>query len=144
MENDQQESSNNVDTERREIFGSEAEEGPFQDSGSEYQPSGRNSTASSTDLIDILGDENQSPNNITSEITPVQSKPRKRVRQPSKWKKNVRKEKRSSGEEYINVKGVLVPPKQIDTACECNCQQKCHEKILPSQQIILFKSFGKL
>lgn len=78
-----------------DIFGSEAEENPFQDSGSEYQPSGRNSTASTTDLIEILGDENQSQNNVTSEITP---KPRKRVREPSKWKKNVRKEKRSRGE----------------------------------------------
>lgn len=113
-----------------EIFGSEAEEDPFQDSGSEYQPSGRNSTATNTNLIKILGDENQSPNNVTSVITPVQCKPGKRVRQPSKWKKNVRKEKRSRGEEYINVKGVLVPPKQIDTARECNCQHKCHEKVL--------------
>lgn len=52
------------------------------------------------------------------------------MRQPSKWKKNVRKEKRLRGEEYINVKGVLVPTKQIDTARECNCQHKCHEKVL--------------
>lgn len=126
-----------------EIFGSDAED-PFQDSGSEYQPSERNSTASSTYLLHILDDENQSPNNITSVITPAQSKPRKRVRQPNKWKKNVRKEKRSRGEEYINVKGVLVPPKQIDATCECNCQLKCHEKILPSQRLNLFNSFYAL
>lgn len=124
-----------------EMFGSESEEDPFQDSGSDYQPSRRNSTTSTTDLLQLLGDDNQSLNASNSEVVEHQSKPRKRVRHPSKWKKNMRKEKRSRGEEYINVKGVTVPPKQIDTARECNCQQKCHEKILPNQQLKLFNSY---
>lgn len=85
-----------------EIFGVDVED-PYQDSGSEYLPT--RSPSPSEDLLDILlGAENQSPNSIHPTASPQNDeeqvqKPRKRVRQPSKWKKNIRKVKRAKGEQ---------------------------------------------
>lgn len=126
-----------------EIFG-ENEEDPYQDSGSEYLPT-RSPSPTDMDLVDILGAENQPPNTIhpttSSENTEEQCKPKKRVRQPSKWKKNIRKLKRAKGEEYVNTKGNTVPSKNINTDIPCKCAQKCHDKINAAQQKELFDRF---
>lgn len=120
------------------------EDDPYQDSGSEYLPT-RSPSPADVDLLDILGAENQSPNvahpTASPENTEEQCKPRKRLRQPSKWKKNIRKEKRAKGEEYVNTKGNTVPSKSINTDIPCKCAQKCHDKINSEQQKELFNRF---
>ncbi|CAH4034232.1 unnamed protein product [Pieris brassicae] len=118
-------------------------EDPYQDSGSEYLPT--RSPSPYEDLLDILDTENQSPNNIHPIASPQNDeaqiqKPRKRVRQPSKQKKNIRKVKRVKGEEYINTKGNTVPSKTINTDIPCKCEQKFHDKVGAERQKELFDS----
>lgn len=66
-----------------EIFGVD-EEDPYQDSGSEYLPT-RSPSPTAVDLLDILADNQQDPGSPQNDQE--QRKPRKRVRQPSKWKR---------------------------------------------------------
>lgn len=126
-----------------EIFG-EDEADPYQDSGSEHLPT-RSPSPTSTELLDILDSENRPPssgqNTENSENYQENRKSRKRVRQPSKWKRNIRKQKRDKGKEYINIKGKTVPSKDINTNIPCNCAQKCHDKIDATQQKKLFDRF---
>ncbi|KAF9797229.1 hypothetical protein SFRURICE_006211 [Spodoptera frugiperda] len=106
MDNMEAGTSGNVEKTMQEIFGVD-EDDPYQDSGSEYLPT-RSPSPADVDLLDILDAENQSPNvahpTASPENTEEQCKPRKRLRQPSKWKKKIRKEKRAKGEEYVNTK----------------------------------------
>lgn len=131
-----------------DMFGMDEEE-PYQDSGSEYLPTRSPSPLQAdVDLLDVLGAENQSPNithpTASSENTEELRKSRKRVRQPSKWKKNIRKEKRAKGKKYINIKGHTVPSKDINLDIPCKCAQKCHEKIDASQQKELFNKYYEM
>lgn len=63
-----------------DIFGM-YEDDPYQDLGSEHLPS-RSPSPTALDIIDILEDKH-------SQNDQEQRKPRKRVRQPRKWKKNI-------------------------------------------------------
>ncbi|CAH1111462.1 unnamed protein product [Psylliodes chrysocephalus] len=77
-------------------------EEPFQDSGSEFVPSGNCSEAGN--LSDIEGTSSE----------PVISKGAKRKRNEGQWKRNIRKRKRGSGEEYVNTRGRVIPSKSFE------------------------------
>ncbi|CAH2211113.1 jg5609, partial [Pararge aegeria aegeria] len=138
MDNMEAGTSSNIENTMQDIFGVD-EEDPYQDSGSEYLPS-RSPSPTPLDLIDILED-NHSQNNQDPQNDQEQRKPRKRVRQPHKWKKNIRKAKRARGEEYVNAKGKTVPSKNINTDIPCRCGLKCHDKVGAAQQKALFDRF---
>lgn len=73
-------------------------------------------------------------------------KTRKRIRTPSKWKRNVRKEKRQHGDEYINTKGIVKPKKSVmPKSCHSNyCYFSCEKKILPAEREEINKQFWTL
>ena len=48
-------------------------------------------------------------------------------KQPEKWKRNVRKEKRNKGEEYVSLSGKVVSAVKLGP--ECTCKNKCFSKI---------------
>lgn len=78
----------------------------------------------------------------SSEIL-VKPKGRKRVKNELTWKRNIRKDKRLKGKEYINIKGNVVPQKQPKTG-PCRCNNKCHTKITHERQIQIFNEFYNL
>lgn len=116
---------------------------PYEDSGSDYVPEQR-SRSSSWSLQDILGDSATEGNEEGQSSVSTNKGTKKRKRTENSWKKNERKYKRARGEAYINTKGVTIPAKQIDTDLQCNCNQKCHEKIKHDRQKELFSKFYDL
>lgn len=64
--------------------------------------------------------DNQIANNSTEQTR----KSRKRKRDPSKWKKNVRKDKRNRGEAYIFSRKKLVPAKKVKNLKDCTSATK--------------------
>lgn len=103
------------------------DEEPFQDSDSEYLPT-RSPSPNASDLLDNLGAENQSPNSVYGTASPQndeeKQKPRKRIRQPSNWKRNIRMVKRAKGEQYINTKNKIVPAKKNKHKCSMSMWTK--------------------
>lgn len=72
-------------------------------------------------------------------------KPRlkKRKQKPEKWKKNVNKIKRNSGEAYIS-HGVLRPAKCVQEPCAENCKLKCRTLMTEEQRLAVFKHYWSL
>lgn len=68
---------------------------------------------------------------------------RKRVREPEKHISAVRKKLRNSGQEYINVAKKVVLKKQF-TNVNCNCRNKCHDKISEESRRNAFLNFWKM
>ena len=72
-------------------------------------------------------------------------KSRKRKRDPSKWAKVVRKNKRNSGEAYISSRKKQVPAKRVKHLKDCTrCRKKCCKNISDEVRIGLFQSYYKL
>lgn len=70
---------------------------------------------------------------------------RKRVRHPDTWKQYVRKNKRETGEEYIDIKGNLHEKRKIKFGCiRQNCKYKCSEKINAEKRQQIHETFWKL
>ncbi|CAG4955519.1 unnamed protein product [Colias eurytheme] len=136
-----QETNLSVEKQMEDLFHDSEE--PFQESGSEYLPS-KSSSPSLIELTELLGDENIPPVLENAQEVEPQKKTRKRKREPKKWKKNVRKDNRAKGKQYINTKGKTIPQKEIDVDQPCPCVEKCHTKISPSQQKELFQKFYEL
>lgn len=57
----------------------------------------------------------------------VAQRGRKRVRNESKWRKNVKRDKVVRGETYRNASGRTVPAKKMGPAC--TCRRKCFSRI---------------
>lgn len=98
----------------------------FEDSGSEYLPS--DTEASTSAILDHFE-------------TPKKGK--KRTRKETNWKKNIRKLKRNSGCEYINICGNIVP-KKTPFVGDCQCYHKCHTRISIEQRERIFQDFYNL
>lgn len=67
---------------------------------------------------------------------------KRRIRQPEKWKKNIRKKLRNSGQEYISTKNKLMPARVMRERCD-DCKFEC-EEIKDSQRLDIFKDFWAL
>ena len=65
---------------------------------------------------------------------------RKRIRQPAKWKKNIRKRRRACGLEYISTSGKTVPKKHLKLF-GCRFPLKCCTKLNAEQQQIVHDTF---
>ncbi|XP_050497716.1 uncharacterized protein LOC126878867 [Diabrotica virgifera virgifera] len=68
---------------------------------------------------------------------------RKRKRDENKWKKNVRKRLRNSGQEYLSVKGTTVREKEF-RFFECKCNFKCKTKFISEKREEIHKYFYNL
>lgn len=109
-----------------DITSSESEPEPFQDSGSEYLPSDEEQNRAS--VLDQPG---------TSGIKT--NKGKKRLRTPSTWKRNVIKSKKARGEEHVNWKNKIIPPRV--TGPDCQCKYKCFSKINDVQKQTILTQF---
>lgn len=65
---------------------------------------------------------------------------RKRVRQPQKHKKFIRKWKRSHGEEYVSTSGKVVPKKHC-LLRDCGCKMHCSQRISEDRRRQIFEGF---
>ncbi|CAK1596051.1 unnamed protein product [Parnassius mnemosyne] len=70
-------------------------------------------------------------------------KGRKRVRNFDRWAKNIRKRKRTAGQEYRNVRGSIVPAK-VFTPVVCSCRFKCSEQVSSENQEAIHVMFYQL
>lgn len=74
------------------------------------------------------------------EYPEITEKPRRRKRQPHKWKRNIQKKRRLEGKEYVSTTGVLVPAVQMKASCKKTCRLKCFE--LPEEQRVnIFQTY---
>ncbi|CAG9840690.1 unnamed protein product [Diabrotica balteata] len=87
----------------------------------------------------IFAENHEEIQNDTEE--PIHS--RKRKRDENKWKKNVRKRLRNSGQEYLSVKGTTVREKEF-RFFECKCNFKCKTNFLPEKREEIHKYFYNL
>ncbi|CAH1111638.1 unnamed protein product [Psylliodes chrysocephalus] len=135
-----------------------SEEEPFVDSGSEYVPSNpdipgpsrirkrlfpaktqnRRNTAANEQGI---AQENTAANeqSIAQDNVLKFKKGKKRVKNPSFWKRNNIKRKKAKREEYINWAKQKVPKKT--TGPNCNCKMKCFTKISDPKKQSILKQF---
>ena len=79
--------------------------------------------------------------NGTSSDTQV--RPRKRVRHPETWKRNMARAKRAKGEEYVSPStGELVPARE--TAPACKCKRKCYDAFTEDERTSILQEFNGL
>nr|CAI5828728.1 unnamed protein product [Callosobruchus analis] len=124
---------------------SDSESDPFCDSGSSYVPG--SSEDGSTSLEDMFISQKK-PEIQTSEIQNVSSGNQKRgtrrkYRDETKWKRNVRKKQRNSGHEYTNAKGKVIESKKFDSS-DCSCTRECHRLVVLDHREKLFSAFYSL
>lgn len=62
---------------------------------------------------------------------------------PETWKKNMRKQKKNSGETYTSTQGKSIPAKKCSTE-NCKCHRACHTKIDNSTRQNIHSSFWSL
>ncbi|KAL4153193.1 hypothetical protein QTP88_001026 [Uroleucon formosanum] len=84
-----------------------------------------------------IADNDQSNEDINS------NKGRKRIRDETKWKRNIRKNLRNSGKRYITSKGKEFPEKYFEDF-ECMCHNKCHQLFSLEHRETVFKSYYAL
>lgn len=68
-------------------------------------------------------------------------KPRKRLRHPSEWARNKRKEKRAKGESYISSRKKVIPAITMKSACQ-NCRSKCNSKMSEEERSRIFTFYA--
>ena len=66
------------------------------------------------------------------------------MRHPETWEGNVRKKQRQAGEQYVNVKGVQVPKKEMLAISCIDCRCKCSAKIPEHARATIFSDFWSL
>lgn len=71
-------------------------------------------------------------------------KPKKRIRQPTLYKKFLNKQKVQKGEEHFSPRGNVIPAKTFKVQEQCKCRKKCEEKIDVQRQYVIFQTFYKL
>lgn len=93
-----------------------------------------------SDTTDVT--ENESIENI-ADIEIERKRKRNKIKDETKWLRNIRKSSRTSGKEYVSVKGNNVPSKNIDLS-DCECIRECHKLVSPDQRKKLFDAFYAL
>ena len=103
-------------------------------SGEEYVPE--------NNIPEYITDQKQQPEQI-SESGPTSFSLRKRQRNESNWKKNIRKTKKAKGMSYISATGTVIQQKIFQYIENC-CFEKCFTYFDEKQQSRLFNSFYEL
>nr|CAI5867395.1 unnamed protein product [Callosobruchus analis] len=118
---------------------SESEEDPFASSDdsndSDYRP----------ELKKKVGMYNQDSGSSDSDIQNMEIKKntRKRLRNPSKWRRNEIKRLRNLGQKYKDWKGNVHPKRQLKSACT-SCRQKCNDKFSEEERKQIFENYWQL
>ena len=67
---------------------------------------------------------------------------RKRKRDPSSWKSNIRKQQRQSGKRYVNSRGNVTEARSVKTKKDCSkCKFKCSLNISDRDRLNVFNEF---
>ena len=70
---------------------------------------------------------------------------RKRQRDPTSWKRNIRKKKRQSGEKYVNSHGNEQAARSVKTKKDCTkCKFKCSSIVTVEDRSAIFNEFWKM
>lgn len=69
---------------------------------------------------------------------------RKRTINVENWKKNIRKQKRQSGQDYIDQAGKLRPKKILKEPCTAVCEHKCTRNFSMEERNNIFQTFWQL
>lgn len=104
------------------------------DSSDEYQPPQQHHTRN----LNL----STSSSNLELRQTPTPKKGKKRIRNPQKWKKNISRELKNSGKEYISRTGKKIEGKVIRPPC--NCRLQCRNKFTEDQRKQIFESYWNL
>nr|CAI5833322.1 unnamed protein product [Callosobruchus analis] len=118
---------------------SESEEDPFASSDdsndSDYRP----------ELKKKVGMYNQDSGSSDSDIQSMEVKKntRKRLRNPSKWRRNEIKRLRNLGQKYKDWKGNVHPKRQLKSACT-SCRHKCNDKFSEEERKQIFENYWQL
>lgn len=80
----------------------------------------------------------------SQETQPEPRSTRKRERKPSKWKRNVKKLKKNSGESYTTASGRTVPSKCVKSPCKDNCFLKCNSSFTNEDRTQIHTGFWGL
>lgn len=76
------------------------------------------------------------------DANPINQKGEKLLIFKAQWKRNMRKTKRASGEEYVSTSGNIVPKKVVGESCRC--KYKCFERVQEDIRMKIFKELYKL
>lgn len=87
-------------------------------------------------------DSSNSPNEDDT-TRPGRPTARKRIRDCSQWKANVRKRRRNCGETYVTRKGKTIRKKTLNDA-PCGCQKECNKEVNFGTRHQLFSAFWGL
>lgn len=120
------------------LHSSSSNDGDLSPDESEYIPD----TSSSSDSEALTASVNDNLSGM-AEHPKLTERPRKRQRLPEKWSRNMRKQNRVEGKEYVSTKGVTVPAAEMKAPCKETCRLKCF--MIPQQQRIdIFKAYYAL
>nr|CAI5845768.1 unnamed protein product [Callosobruchus analis] len=108
---------------------------PWESNDSDYRP----------ELKKKVGMYNQDSGSSDSDIQSMEVKKntRKRLRNPSKWRRNEIKRLRNLGQKYKDWKGNVHPKRQLKSACT-SCRQKCNDKFSEEERKQIFENYWQL
>nr|CAI5857198.1 unnamed protein product [Callosobruchus analis] len=108
---------------------------PWESNDSDYRP----------ELKKKVGMYNQDSGSSDSDIQNMEIKKntRKRLRNPSKWRRNEIKRLRNLGQKYKDWKGNVHPKRQLKSACT-SCRQKCNDKFSEEERKQIFENYWQL
>lgn len=107
----------------------------FSPDESEYIPSSGTSDSKASSVSDQLSGMEERPK--------VTDKPRRKKRQTATWPRNIRKQRRLEGQEYVSATGVTKPGVKMKPPCKNSCRLKCF-MMSEEQRINIFKAYYKI
>lgn len=111
--------------------GSETEEEPFVGTNSDIDPNFEATLTSENSEQDEINEPN-----LTNR------KGKKRLRSENQWERNIRKKRRTAGEQYINTNKATVSEKRMGNPC--NCKKDCFGRVSAATRTKVFEAFYKL
>lgn len=126
-----------------------------------YEQSSGSSLSSSSDIQEettfrrykILNKENEARDAVVEDEVAFDEdkdaekfRSRKRLRNEEKWKRNIKKVKVNTGNEYITKSNRKIPKKSVKKACcdDKNCQYQCNSLVSQDTRSLIFKNFYEL
>ncbi|XP_028418647.1 uncharacterized protein LOC114544116 [Dendronephthya gigantea] len=128
---------------RGELFDDESSSTDDHDEPNQQVSTGENSVL--TDLQNVPGQLQQEERTVHVHQRTGVPLTRKRQRNPASWKRNIRKNKRQSGEKYINSRGNEQAARSVKTKKDCSkCKFKCSSNVTVEDRSAIFNEFWKM
>lgn len=93
---------------------------------------------------EVINEIVETSQDVVREGKEIKFNPRKRVRNTSKWSRNIKKTKLNTGKGYINASGKEVAKKEMKPPCSDKCRLKCASTVPNHEREVLFDSYYKL